>query len=150
MLRFSVSARHTENEHDKLLNLKLHPILKWLIGIAGFVLCVLIRQNYVVYSTYVHLADAPIALFLVWFAGELIGSIPGIRKVFAFIGKHSMNIYLVHTFFYMALWRDYIYHFKYAGVTFLLLLITTLLYSVVLEFIKKITGLKKLLARYHG
>lgn len=135
---------------DKLLNLKLHPLLQGLIGLGGFVLCVLIRQNYVVYSTYVHLVDAPMALFLVYFAAALLGRIPGIGRVFAFIGKHSMNIYLVHTFFYMALWRDYIYHFKFAGVTFLLLFAATLLYSIVLEFLKRITGLKKLLARYHG
>lgn len=135
---------------EKLLNLKLHPVWQWLIGLVGFVLCILIRQNYVVYSTYVHLVDAPIALFLVYFAGGLIGSVPGVRKAFVFLGKHSMNIYLVHTFFYMALWRDYIYHFHNAGVTFLLLLAVSLLYSVALELLKKVTGLKKLLARCHG
>lgn len=135
---------------DKLLNLKLHPVFQWLIGIAGFVLCVLVRQNYVVYETYVHLLDAPIALFLVWLSASLIGSVPLLGKAFAFLGKHAMNIYLVHTFFYMALWQKYIYYFKYAGITFLLLLASCLIYSVLLEFLKKITGLKKLLARYHG
>lgn len=135
---------------DKLLNLKLHPVLKWLIGIVGFVLCVLIRQNYVVYEYYVHLADAPIALFLTYIASVLIGSVPVLKQVFAFIGKHAMNIYLVHTFFYMALWQKYIYYFRYAWASFLLLLISCLIYSVLLEGLKKITGLKKLLARYHG
>ena len=135
---------------DKLLNWKLHIGLQWLIGIVGFVLCVLIRQNYVVHEYYIQLVDAPIALFLVYLGAVLIGSVPVLGKVTAFIGKHSMNIYLVHTFFYMALWRQYIYYFKYAGITFLLLLVSCLLYSVVLELIKRVTGLKKLLARYHG
>ncbi len=135
---------------DKLLSLKIHPVFQWIIGIAGFILCILVRQNYVVYEYYVTLIDAPITLFLVYLAAALIGSVPILGKVFAFIGKHAMNIYLVHTFFYMALWQKYIYYFRYAGITFLLLLVSCLLYSVLLEFIKKVTGLKKLLARYHG
>lgn len=135
---------------DKLLNLKLHPALQWLIGIAGFILCVLIRQNYVVYETYVWLADAPIAMFLIYLGGALIGSLPVLGRVMTYIGKHSMNIYMVHTFFYMILWRKYIYYFRYAAITFLLLLACCLLYSAALELLKQITGLKKLLARLHG
>ncbi len=132
---------------EKLLNLKLHPILRWLAGIVGLVLCVLIRQNFMVHEYYLHLADAPIALFLVLLAAGLLGSVPLLGKVLAFIGRHSMNIYMVHTFFYLILWRQYIYHFGYAGITFLLLLAASLLYSVVLEALKKITGLQKLLSR---
>ncbi len=130
---------------DRLLNLRVHPALQWLIGLLGVVLCVLIRQNYVVYETYVHLADAPIALLLIYFGGALVGSVPILGSVLAFIGKHAMNIYLVHTFFYMTLWREYIYYFRYAGVTFVLLLGVSLLYSVVLELVKKAVGLKRLL-----
>lgn len=123
---------------DKLLNKKWNPALKWLFCIAGFIFCVLLRQNYVVYNYYVWLADAPISLFLIYFAGGVIGDVPVLRDVFAFIGKHSLNIYLVHTFFYMALWQKYIYHFRYAGLTFLLLLAVCLLYSVVLEALKNL------------
>lgn len=135
---------------DRLLNLKLHPALQWLAGVAGLAACILIRQNYVVYETYVWLADAPIALFLVFLGAALIGSVPVLGKAVRFIGKHSMNIYLVHTFFYMIFWRKYIYHFRYAGITFLLLLGCSLLYSVILELIKRVTGFKKLSARIHG
>ena len=92
-----------------------------------------------------HLVDAPIALFLIYFGAVLVGSVPVLGSVLAFIGKHAMNIYLVHTFFYMILWRQYIYYFRYAGLTFLLLLAVSLAYSVVLELLKKAVGLKKLL-----
>ena len=121
---------------DKLFRLKIKPVLKWLLGIVLLLVCVLVRQNYVVYQTYVAYVDAPIALFLVYFVCQVLGSIPVLRKLLGFIGKHSMNIYLVHTFFYMSLWRDFIYSFRYAGLIFIALLVTTLLYSVVLEFIK--------------
>ena len=135
---------------DRLLNLKLHIAFQWLIGIVGFILCVLIRQNYVVYEYYLWLADAPIALFTVYLGGVLIGTAPIFGRIFTYIGKHSMNIYLVHTFFYMMLWQKYIYCFKYAGITFLLLLSVCLLYSVLLEQLKRITGLKKLIERYRA
>ena len=125
---------------DRLLNLKLHPAAQWAAGTIGFFLCVLIRQNYVVHEYYIHLADAPLSLFLIFLAAALIGSLPVPGKALAFIGKHSMNIYLVHTFFYLILWRQYIYRFRYAGITFLLLLAVCLLYSVALETIKRIAG----------
>ena len=73
----------------------------------------------------------------------IVGKTGGLCAAFLFaiypyftVNMYSMNIYLVHTFFYMSLWRDFIYRFKYAGLIFLALLATTLLYSVVLEFLK--------------
>lgn len=111
--------------------------VKWLISIAGLAACVVFRQNNLIQEEYLFLADAAISLFLVWGCAVSIGSIPGFRKVVAFIGRHSMNIYLVHTFFYLSVWRKEIYYFKYAIVTLLLLLGVTLLYSVLLESVKK-------------
>ncbi len=131
---------------DRLLNRKLHPILGWLVAILGFALCVLLRQNYMVQTYYLHLTDAPLSLFLVWAAAGVAGSVPLLGRLLAFVGKHSMNIYLVHTFFYMMLWREYIYRFRYAGITFLLLLAVCLLYSVALEAFKKLTRVHRLLS----
>lgn len=122
---------------DRMKNQRLHPLLQWILCIAGFILCVLLRQNYIVHTYYIWLIDGPIALFLIYFAGVVMGNVPVLRDVLAYIGKHSRNIYLVHTFFYMALWQQFIYRFKYAGITFLLLLISCLLYSVALEFVKR-------------
>ena len=132
---------------DRLLGLKLHPVLKWLAAAAGFVLCVLIRQNYMVHEYYIHLIDAPVSLFLVMAAAGVAGRVPVLGKALAFVGKHSMNIYLVHTFFYKILWRPYIYRFRYAGITFLLLLAVCLVYSVALETVKKAARLEGLLRR---
>ncbi len=132
---------------DKLLNLKIKSWLQWIVGILGFVACILVRQNYVVQLSYIHLADAVIALFLVYFAGVLLFKIPGINKVLVFLGKYSMNIYLVHSFFYMLLWQKFIYSFQYAWAIFLALLITSLLYAVCLELVKKALGFRKLLQK---
>ena len=133
---FGVCAAHGK-WIDNLFGIKIPCIIKWILGFGLLVVSILVRQNYVVYQTYVAYVDAPIVLVIIYLACQVLGSIPVLRKVLAFIGTHSMNIYLVHTFFYMSLWRDYIYCFKYAGLIFLALLVTTLLYSVILEFIKQ-------------
>ena len=57
-----------------------------------------------------------------------------------------MNIYFVHTFFYMAIYQEFIYSFRYAGLIFAVLLICSLAYSMVLEGIKKRIGFNRLLA----
>jgi len=126
------------NWFEHLMAKKVNVVFKWLVAAGGLVLCVLVRQNFAVREHYLHIVEAPIALFLVWVAGVLLGAIPVLSKVLEFIGKHSMNIYLVHTFFYMILWRNEIYRFQYAGLIFLVLLVVSLGYSVVLEAIKGI------------
>lgn len=130
---------------EKGLEWKLPIIAKWLIAIVGTAVCIKIRQNTLIQESYLYVADAVISLFLVWAGSVTLAGIPGIRTVFAFIGRHSMNIYLVHTFFYLSVWRNEIYYFKYAPVTFILLLAVTLLYSVLLEAFKK--GVSWLIAK---
>lgn len=125
------------NWMEKLLRLKIHPALRWPAGGAGLILCVMIRQNYFVQERFLHLADAGIAVFFAWFSLALFGSVPVIKGILELIGKHSMNIYMVHTFFYLILWRSYIYAFRYAGLILAALLLASLLWSVVLEQVKK-------------
>lgn len=135
-----VAAR--ENWFEKLFAWKLNRVWKALVCIALIALSLLFRQNYMVHTYFLWLADAPIAILLCWFGAEILGSVPVIRQILAFFGKHSMNIYFVHTFFYMAIHQKFIYSFHYAGLIFLILAMVTLAYSVVLELIK--TGGKML------
>lgn len=120
----------------KIFNYKISPVLKWIIGIVGFVLCILIRQNAVVKDYFFDYVDAPIAFFVICFTVMLPGTVPGIRQFLAFVGKHSMYIFLVHTFFYMILFRGFIYQFEYAGITYALLLATSLGYAVILDYVR--------------
>ncbi len=132
---------------EKLMYLKIHPLLQWAAGIAGLLICVLVRSNYVVSEYYLQLVDAVVALFLVWFAGVLLYSVPLLGKALCVIGKYSMNIYLVHTFFYLILWQAFIYRFENAALILLALLLTSLAYSVVLECLKKALGFYRLVGR---
>lgn len=57
-------------------------------------------------------------------------------KLFRFLGKHSSNIFMTHTFFFYYFWTDFIYAPRYPILILLLLLMVCLLWSIVLEFVK--------------
>lgn len=57
-------------------------------------------------------------------------------KAVVFIEKHSMNVFLTHTFF-LIYFRDFIYAPKYPPLIFLLLLGLSLLASVIIETAKR-------------
>ena len=128
---------------EKIMNLKIHPVIWWILAVPGCVVCILIRQNALVKDYFWNYVDAFIAFFLICVTIMTLGKIPVVNTILKFLGKHSMNIFLAHTFFYMIVWRKYIYYFEYAFVTFLILLGVSLLYSVVLELAK--AGLLKIL-----
>lgn len=123
---------------EKLMNLKIPAVIWWVIAFAGGFFSVLIRQNALVRENFWNYIDATVAFFVICAVTMTVGRVPVLNKIIGFIGKHSMNIFLVHTIFYMVVWRKYIYYFEYAVVTFLILLGVSLLFSVILELLKKI------------
>lgn len=54
-------------------------------------------------------------IIVIAFAASFITMIPGIRQVLLFLGKHSMNIFLIHTFIRHYFWSDFIYSFGHFG-----------------------------------
>lgn len=134
MLLGAVAAH--EEWMEGLFAWKLKKGWKLLFGLAFLVLAVLFRQNYMIHTCFLWIVDGPIALLLCWFMAEFAAVIPGVSHVLIFLGKYSMNMFFVHTFFYMSLFRGFIYSFRYAGLIFLVLTGVSLAYSVVLELLK--------------
>ena len=131
VIGFGIFAAY-ENFFERIINSKFPFVLRWIIEIAFIILCIPARQNEFVQEHLVYLFDAVIAFGIVLFAADFIAAVPGLRNVFAFLGKHSMNIFFVHTFFYLILYRDFVFRFRYAGVTFVILLALSLALSLVL------------------
>lgn len=72
-------------------------------------------------------------------------SLPNIiSKPLEFCGKHSMNIFLFHTFIYYYWFQDFIYSSRNPIIIYVLLLAICLVISFVLEYIKKIIRFDKL------
>lgn len=68
----------------------------------------------------------------------------------AFLGRHSMNIYLLHTFVFSYFFSDFIYGFKNPVVIFLALLGVSLALSIIVEFLKKQCRFYVLLKKISG
>ena len=69
---------------------------------------------------------------------EFIVYLPGIRWLLMFLGKHSMNIFYLHTLVRLYYLRDFIYSFHHFVLITLVLLIISLILSFIMEGIKRV------------
>ena len=61
-----------------------------------------------------------------------------VQRALVFLGKHSMNIFLFHTFIFLYYFHDEIYYSENPLVIFLTLLFSCLIISVGMEYVKEI------------
>ena len=92
------------------------------------------------------LTDNIIPAYVVYYCYEFITGIPVLRQVLAFVGKHSMNIFLLHTFVRLYILADFVYSFRHFALITLAVLLISLAISVVLELLKKYLGFYKLVS----
>ncbi len=133
-----------------LKNKKLNEILLFILGVVTVLVSIYIwiRVPYKVLWEY-HFGIAPVLLIVffnrfIFRQGGFVHSV--INKVFFFLGKHSMNIYIFHTLLREQILKKFLYSMKYPILTILSLLLISLVISVVLEFIKKLIKYDKLIA----
>lgn len=67
-----------------------------------------------------------------------------LKAVFVSLGKHSMNMFLFHTFIFYYWFRDETYYFRNPVIIFLQLVAVSYLLSVIIEFVKDKIGFYKL------
>lgn len=92
---------------------------------------------------YKELWDMLIALSII-ITYKTMGVSAIIEQALAFIGKHSFNIFLFHTFIFWLYFRPFIYWTTNPVLIFLTLISTCLVISVLLEYIKGKTGYYRL------
>ncbi|MDD3323642.1 MAG: acyltransferase [Sulfurospirillaceae bacterium] len=100
-----------------------------LIGVAYY------RQNGYIFDGIK--IDALFAVVVVLLTTEAVVSSAWIRRALEFIGVHSFNIFLFHTFIYYYYWGEAIYYFKNPVLIFAVLLGICLVVSIALEAVKK-------------
>ena len=97
-------------------------------------------------ANYVEWFDCIGAVQFIFLVYLYLSEIPVLRDILSFLGKHSMNIFLLHTFYRSTFFKDFVYSFKYALLIVLVLLALSLITSIVLEFIKKKSGFNRIAA----
>lgn len=141
MLTFTLGIFLAVNEHNvnDVLNKINHHIV--LILTVVLTLVFLYMRNHYVFSCFLMTKGDPfIAAFLSLAVVSLCRLLNRNMNILVFIGKHSMNMYLTHTFIFSYFFHDFIYSFKYPISIFSVLLIVSLLLSIAIEFLKKKIG----------
>lgn len=134
----------------RMSNLKLikgsdvgNKILKLIFGLVALLALVIFRQSGVS-SVLFEIKDGLIPFFMIYFLYEFICPLKYLNNVLGFIGKYSMNIFLIHTIIRATYFRKFIYGFQYAPLIVVVLLVISLIIAVLVEQLKKVSGYNRL------
>lgn len=75
---------------------------------------------------------------VIFFIADYIAEVPGIKQFFAYFGKHSLNIFLVHTFIRYYYFEEFTYSMRHFVLVVVVLMCTSLVISIVIEQLKNI------------
>ena len=131
------------NYIERLVNQK-HKLPRFLVEVVLLLAAYKVYKNLPI-SNYWEVHWGLIPLLVIVFCIEYILVIPGIKQVLVFLGKHSMNVFLVHTFIRLIYLGEFTYSWKHFVLITLVLLVVSLALSFVLEGIKKITKYDQLM-----
>jgi hypothetical protein len=100
-------------------------------------------------NNYTFLVDAVLAVSMIlWVC--FWKNIRVVSVVLGFLGKHSMNIFLLHNFLRVRWCPAHVFSFRHFALIVVMLLLESLLMSVVLEFVKKHSGYNRLVKKIYA
>lgn len=108
--------------------------LRCALSLAALCACAAFR---IVYKK-PYLIDGPLALALVWFYMEWLSPLRVLRAVLAFLGRHSMNMYLMHQLLLALFLPRLVYGARNFVLVFCVLLALSLAASLAAEGLKKL------------
>lgn len=76
-------------------------------------------------------------VLIILYLYEYVVDIPLINKILQYLGKHSLNIFLIHQFIRTNYLNNFIYSFKHFIIIGIVLLVTSLIVSILIELLKK-------------
>lgn len=126
-------------------NYLLDYALKFILYTPVLILCIYVRQNLDFVVAYIQ--DGIIPLYVIFYCYTIVFEIPFVYKALGYIGKHSMNIFMSHTFLRAFYLRNFIHSFKYPFVIVAVLLLLSLFLSVIIEALKKCSGYNNLIKK---
>ena len=133
-------ARIKEKFMEQNVAGKLLSLIVSLIGLAVIIKC---RQNAWIGWTYLDFWDGFAAMYMIVISYIYILNGKWIVKGLGFLGKHSMNIFLIHSFYRDVFFHEFTYSFYYAWLDYIVLMAISLVTSIVLEWFKKLIRYEK-------
>lgn len=135
-------ARIKEKFMEQNVAGKLLSLIVSLIGLAVIIKC---RQNAWIGWKYLDFWDGFAAMYVIVISYIYILNGKWIVKGLGFLGKHSMNIFLIHSFYRDVFFHEFTYSFYYAWLDYIVLMAISLVTSIVLEWFKKLIRYEKLI-----
>ena len=133
-------ARIKEKFMEQNVAGKLLSLIVSLIGLAVIIKC---RQNAWIGWKYLDFWDGFAAMYVIVNSYIYILNGKWIVKGLGFLGKHSMNIFLIHSFYRDVFFHKFTYSFYYAWLDYIVLMAISLVTSIVLEWFKKLIRYEK-------
>lgn len=133
-------ARIKEKFMEQNVAGKLLSLIVSLIGLAVIIKC---RQNAWIGWKYLDFWDGFAAMYVIVNSYIYILNGKWIVKGLGFLGKHSMNIFLIHSFYRDVFFHEFTYSFYYAWLDYIVLMAISLVTSIVLEWFKKLIQYEK-------
>ncbi|MGN0470638.1 MAG: acyltransferase family protein [Acutalibacteraceae bacterium] len=91
--------------------------------------------------------DNILPAFLIYYLYDFITDIPVLRQILMFLGKHSMNMFLIHTFIRLTFLKAFVYSFRHFILVTLVVVVISLVLSIIIELLKKVCGYNKLIEK---
>ena len=133
-------ARIKEKFMEQNVAGKLLSLIVSLIGLAVIIKC---RQNAWIGWKYLDFWDGFAAMYVIVNSYIYILNGKWIVLGLCFLGKHSMNIFLIHSFYRDVFFHEFTYSFYYAWLDYIVLMAISLVTSIVLEWFKKLIRYEK-------
>ena len=133
-------ARIKEKFMEQNVAGKLLSLIVSLIGLAVIIKC---RQNAWIGWKYLDFWDGFAAMYMIVISYIYILNGKWIVKGLGFLLKHSMNIFLIHSFYRDVFFHEFTYSFYYAWLDYIVLMAISLVTSIVLEWFKKLIRYEK-------
>ena len=132
-LMFSFYLGAMSAKHRTFEAISVHKVAPYLkkYGVLLLILLIIIRLFFRTSAFHAFYVYAFIALFLNINRPEFLD------KVLAFLGKHSMNMWMIHSWFCYYLFKDFIYGFRYPLLILIVLLTVSLISSMLVDMICK-------------
>lgn len=124
------------NYIEKIVNGNYKPV-RFILEIVLLIIAYKVYKN-IPTSYYWEVKWGLIPLLVILFSVEFILTVPGVRQLLIFLGKHSMNIFMVHTFIRAYYLADFTYSWGHFAIITIVLLLVSLGISLIVEGIKKI------------
>lgn len=138
-------------QHDLLVRIKekfmeqnvAGKLLSLIVSLIGFAVIIKCRQNAWIGWKYLDFWDGFAAMYVIVISYIYILNGKWIVKGLGFLGKHSMNIFLIHSFYRDVFFHEFTYSFYYAWLDYIVLMAISLVTSIVLEWFKKLIRYEK-------